>query len=161
MTHTCDAFAWLRREHFLMMLIEKVVLHLDVFIHWRHDVSNFKSDSAYFDQILLHETVARNFKLRTPSLANDPPYFFFWLLFEYCINIIVYIVLVVDPVATVLLQQAADYLLLLLFFEHLLRWFEAFRFNMFYIYLRLCSVQSVTPFYFELLSFDFRSLEIV
>ena len=120
MTHTCYAFAWLRWEHFLMMLIEKVVLHFDVSIHWRHDVSNFKSDSAYLYQILFHKTVARNFKLRTPGLTNDPPYFFFRLLFEYLVDIIVYIVLVIDPVATILLEQAANNLFLLLFFKHLL-----------------------------------------
>ena len=97
------------------MLVEKIILHLNVFIHGRHNISDFEPDTSHFDQVLLHQTVAGNLKLRAPCLTHNPPYFLFRLPFENLVNVIVYEVFMVYPVATVLMQQASNYLISVLF----------------------------------------------
>ena len=62
----------------LMAIVDPV---LDFPVDWRHDVSDFESDSANFDKVFLLKAVARHVHLWTFGVTNHSPDLLFRLLF--------------------------------------------------------------------------------
>lgn len=78
----------------------------------RHNIPDFKPDSAYFDQISSLELVAREIHLWLPCLFDNLPYLLFWLFLKNLLCVLINQMLMKNPIR-ILSQQAPGYAVVL------------------------------------------------
>ena len=137
-----------------------IVHSFDLSINRRHDVSNFESNSAYFNQILFVKTITRNLLFRTIVLSNYSPYFFFWFLLQDLVNTCIDKVFVVHPVIVIKIKYSCNNFFFFLFYHSFFLFVEVIWIRASELKNTFVPENSIVTLYFKRSTFNFKPFEV-
>jgi len=86
-----------------------VLSFVDFLVYRTHQVTNFESNAADFNQVIFSDFITRKIKLRLPNMLHYLPNFLLWLFFKNNLSSFVDKVLVVNPIRVVTVQASSYY----------------------------------------------------